>query len=56
MTKLQGHDAPVFVIQPELPPLGEIIPYLEEIWRARQLTNKRAFHEQLEVAFETIRV
>lgn len=40
----------VFVTQPHLPPLQEFIPYLEEIWSSKVLTNCGPFHEQLEQA------
>ncbi|MCH7346699.1 DegT/DnrJ/EryC1/StrS family aminotransferase [Aeromonas sp. MR7] len=38
------------VTKPYLPPLGEFIPYLEEIWENHQLTNNGPFHKQLEKA------
>lgn len=41
---------PIFVTQPHLPPLEEIIPYLEQIWSSHQLTNGGPFHVQLEQA------
>jgi dTDP-4-amino-4,6-dideoxygalactose transaminase len=43
-------EQPITVTQPNLPPLSEFIPYLEEIWTARQLTNNGPFVRQLEVA------
>ena len=43
-------EKPIFVTEPSLPPLDELIPYLEEIWRSKTLTNKGPFHEQLEAA------
>lgn len=43
-------DKPVFVAQPDLPPLEDFIPYLEKIWESRTLTNNGPFHEQLEHA------
>lgn len=43
-------DRPITVTQPFLPPLEEFIPYLEEIWKARRLTNAGPFHQRLEVA------
>lgn len=43
-------DKPIFVTQPHLPPLEEFIPYLEQIWNSRVLTNKGPFHRQLEQA------
>ncbi|MCB0768770.1 MAG: aminotransferase class I/II-fold pyridoxal phosphate-dependent enzyme, partial [Flavobacteriales bacterium] len=33
-----------------LPPLEEFIPYLQQIWDSRALTNKGPFHRQLEQA------
>jgi len=41
---------PIFVTQPFLPPLEEFIPYLEDIWSNRILTNGGPFHQQLERA------
>ena len=38
----------LFVTQPDLPPLEEFIPYLEEIWASRRLTNSGPFHHRLE--------
>lgn len=40
----------VFVTQPFLPPLEEFIPYLEQIWESKWLTNGGPFHQQLERA------
>jgi dTDP-4-amino-4,6-dideoxygalactose transaminase len=37
-----------YVTQPFLPPLEELIPYLEKIWAGRILTNGGPFHQQLE--------
>ncbi|MFT0531233.1 DegT/DnrJ/EryC1/StrS family aminotransferase [Castellaniella hirudinis] len=39
---------PIFVTEPHLPPLQEFIPYLEQIWASKRLTNGGPFHEQLE--------
>ncbi len=36
------------VTQPDLPPLEELIPYLEKIWENKWLTNNGPFHQQLE--------
>ncbi len=36
------------VTQPSLPLLKEFIPYLEEIWESKWLTNNGQFHHQLE--------
>ncbi|MDX1669655.1 MAG: DegT/DnrJ/EryC1/StrS family aminotransferase [Limnobacter sp.] len=38
----------IFVTKPSLPPLEEFLPYLEEIWESRVLTNCGPFHHQLE--------
>lgn len=38
----------IFVTSPLLPPLEEFIPYLEQIWESRVLTNGGDFHQQLE--------
>lgn len=37
-----------YVTQPFLPPLEEFIPYLEQIWKNKVLTNGGPFHQQLE--------
>jgi dTDP-4-amino-4,6-dideoxygalactose transaminase len=37
---------PIYVTQPELPPLGELVPLLEEIWERRVLTNGGPLHER----------
>ncbi len=41
---------PIYVTQPLLPPLEEFIPYLQQIWDSKQLTNSGPFHEQFEQA------
>jgi dTDP-4-amino-4,6-dideoxygalactose transaminase len=41
---------PIYVTQPYLPPLADFIPYLENIWENKILTNGGPFHEQLEQA------
>lgn len=41
---------PVYVTQPFLPPLGEFMPYLQEIWNAKMITNGGPFHQRLESA------
>jgi dTDP-4-amino-4,6-dideoxygalactose transaminase len=43
-------DKPVFVTQPFLPPLEEFVPYLEQIWQNKVLTNGGPLHQQLEKA------
>ena len=40
----------IYVTQPYLPPLEEFIPYLEQIWANKVLTNGGPFHQQLEQA------
>jgi dTDP-4-amino-4,6-dideoxy-D-glucose transaminase len=40
----------IYVTKPFLPPLEEFIPYLEEIWGNKILTNGGPFHQQLEQA------
>ena len=39
---------PIFVTQPLLPPLEEFIPYLQQIWKSKWLTNGGPFHQELE--------
>jgi dTDP-4-amino-4,6-dideoxygalactose transaminase len=43
-------EKPLYVTQPYLPPLQEFIPYLEQIWESRILTNRGPFHQELEKA------
>lgn len=40
----------IYVTQPFLPPLKEFIPYLEDIWESKSLTNCGKYHQQLESA------
>jgi dTDP-4-amino-4,6-dideoxygalactose transaminase len=42
--------SPIFVTRPELPPLEDFLPYLQEIWETRVLTNNGPFHQKLEAA------
>ena len=42
--------SPLHVTRPLLPPLAEFIPYLEQIWESKWLTNNGPFHEQFERA------
>ena len=44
------NDRPIYVTQPNMPPLEEFIPYLEKIWESKILTNGGSFHQQLEAA------
>jgi dTDP-4-amino-4,6-dideoxygalactose transaminase len=47
---LNFQPCPITVTQPASPPLEEFIPYLEQIWASRKLTNAGPFHAQLEQA------
>lgn len=38
----------IYVTQPVLPDLNEFIPYLEQIWKNKVLTNNGPFHKELE--------
>ena len=38
----------IYVTQPHLPPLDEFLPYLEQIWDNKILTNDGPFHQELE--------
>jgi len=40
----------ITVTQPYLPPLEEFLPYLQEIWDSKCLTNNGPFHQALEAA------
>lgn len=39
---------PITVTQPYLPPLEEFLPYLQQIWGSKWLTNNGPFHQQFE--------
>lgn len=41
---------PILVTRPYLPPLEEFIPYMEDIWESRWLTNNGKYHQALEKA------
>jgi len=41
---------PIYVTQPYLPPLEEFLPYLEQIWQSKVLTNAGPMHEEFEQA------
>ena len=43
-----GSRSPIPVTRPDLPPLEALMPYLEEIWRSRIVTNGGPFHAELE--------
>lgn len=38
----------IYVTQPLMPPLDEFIPYLQQIWKNKSLTNGGPYHQQLE--------
>jgi len=46
-------EKPIYVTQPYLPKLEELIPYLQEIWDNKILTNCGPFHQQFEHALCT---
>lgn len=41
-------EKPILVAQPVLPPLEEFIPYLEDIWERKWLTNNGYYHREFE--------
>jgi len=43
-----NNEGPVYVTKPFLPPLDEFLPFLEEIWSTKILTNAGPFHRRLE--------
>jgi dTDP-4-amino-4,6-dideoxygalactose transaminase len=49
---LASRDDPIFVTRPFLPPLSELVTYLEEIWATRIVTNNGPFHERLQRELE----
>ena len=46
-SKLKRNDK-IFVTQPYLPPLDELLPFLQTMWDSKHLTNNGPFHEQFE--------
>lgn len=50
LTAMENMSKPVYVAQPHLPPLEEFIPYLQQIWDNKILTNGGPFHAKLERA------
>lgn len=53
MALLEGvtmSDSIITVTSPLLPPLGEFIPYLEDIWNRKWITNNGYYHQELEKA------
>jgi dTDP-4-amino-4,6-dideoxygalactose transaminase len=47
-SKSEMNKKPITVTQPCLPPLEEFIPYLQQIWENKWLTNNGPLHQQLE--------
>jgi len=45
-----SQEKPIYVTQPYLPPLEDFIPYLQQIWDSKVLTNGGPMHQQLEAA------
>ena len=45
---MMKEDKPIYVTRPFLPPLEEFLPYLEQIWESKWLTNRGPFHNELE--------
>lgn len=45
-----NNNKPITVTSPLLPPLEEFIPYLEDIWERKWLTNNGYYHKELEKA------
>jgi len=41
-------EKPIFVTRPLLPPLEEFLPYLDQIWEGKWLTNGGPFHQEFE--------
>jgi len=44
----QEKPARIYVTRPELPRLADFVPYLQEIWDSKILTNSGPFHERFE--------
>ena len=38
----------IFVTQPSMPPLEDFLPYLQNIWARKILTNSGPYHQELE--------
>ncbi len=45
---------PIYVTKPYLPPLGEFVQLLEQVWESRILTNNGPFHQQLEARLQDV--
>ncbi len=48
--RINMNNKPIYVTQPSLPPLEEFLPYLEDIWDSKWLTNNGKYHQALEKA------
>ena len=48
-------DQQITVTSPLLPPLEEFIPYLQQIWDSKWMTNNGSFRGELECAWEEYR-
>ncbi len=48
MPKFRKFDTPIYVTQPYLPPLKELLPYLKNIWNSKWLTNMGKYHQEFE--------
>ncbi len=48
LEKNSSDHSPVYVTKPFLPPLADVVKYLEGVWDCRILTNSGPLHEQLE--------
>lgn len=44
---------PIYVTRPDLAPLEEFLPYLQDIWERKVLTNGGPYHQQLEAALRS---
>ncbi|OBV40947.1 DegT/DnrJ/EryC1/StrS family aminotransferase [Janthinobacterium psychrotolerans] len=47
---MSREEKPIYITQPTLPALEEFMPYLQQIWDNKILTNGGPFHRQLEQA------
>ena len=47
---MSNQPMPITVTKPSLPPLAEFIPYLEDIWERKWLTNNGHYHQEFEKA------
>lgn len=47
---MEQHHTNITVTSPLLPPLEEFIPYLQQIWDSKWITNNGHFHQELEKA------